>query len=122
MMNAANITASMAAATFSARRRSQSQSLSGTPLFQRVDLLEHPLWPVLRFVGSEVDLLRMRAERVLVGGIDLQPCFAELLRQLFLALQVLGGAPGDGFVRRRLEGFLLGRRHRVPRLEVVRQQ
>ena len=39
-----------------------------------------------------------------------------------LALQMLGGAPGDSVVGGRLEGLLPRRRHAVPGLEVHRQQ
>src|SRR2546422_9026800 len=126
MMNAANITASMAAATFSARRRSQAAASRITArasvllLFERVDLLEQPLRPRLRLVGGEVDLLRVRAEGILVRSVDLQPLLAEALGELGLALQVLGGAPVDRLVGGRLEGLLLRRPHAVPGLQVHR--
>src|SRR5260221_123605 len=66
-MKATNITASRPAATFSARRRSQGPAprrFTAT-LLQGVDFLEQPLGPLLRLVGSQVDLLRVCPERVL---------------------------------------------------------
>src|SRR5437016_2841216 len=124
MMNAANITASMAAATFSARRRNQAPAsrITWRALLQRVDLLEQPLRPRLRLVGGEINLLRVRTEGVLVRSVDVQPLLAEAVGELGLALQVLGGAPVDRLVGGRLEGLLLRRPHAVPGLQVHRQQ
>src|SRR5712691_9968393 len=104
-MKAANITASRPAATFSARRLSQAPVVRSdiARLFQRVDLLQHPLRPLLRLVGRQVDLLRMRPERVLVRNVDLQALLAEAVDQLRLALLVLRRAPRDRLVGGRLE-------------------
>src|ERR1043165_6254837 len=103
-MKATNITANSSATTFSARRRSQaSPAGTGIALLQRVDLLEHALRPLLRLVGAEVDLLRVGAERVLVGRVDLQALLLEAVGELGFALQVLGGAPRDRLVGGGLE-------------------
>src|SRR3954470_24497298 len=119
-MNAANITASIAAATFSARRRSQPPSarITRPGSLERVDLLEHALRPFLRLVRGEVDLLCMRAERVQIRRVDLQALLAEALGQLRLALLMLGRAPGDRLVGRRLERLLLFGRHAIPGFQV----
>ncbi len=112
MMNAANITASMAAATFSARRRSQAPASRITwrqVYLSALIFSSMPLRPRLRFVGGEVDLLRVRAEGVLVRHVDLQALLAEAVGELGFALQVLGGAPGDRLVGGGLEGLLLRR-------------
>src|SRR6266705_4281003 len=109
-MKATNITASRPAATFSARRCSQVPAFrrnTGT-LFQRADFFEHPFRPVLRLVGAEVDFLRVLAEGLDVRGVDLEAVLLpEGIRQLRLALQVLGRAPGKRLVDRGLEGLLL---------------
>src|SRR6185295_15816892 len=104
MMKARNIAPSKAAATFSARRRSQAPASRTTlpALLQRVDLLEHSLRPGFRLVRSQVDLLRVRAEGVLVRGVHLQPLLAEAVRQLRFSLGMLGRAPGDRLVGGRL--------------------
>src|SRR5258708_32307572 len=124
-MKATNIAASNPAATFSARRLSQAPVVCSdiARLFQRVDLLQHPLRPLLRLVGCQVDLPRMRPECVDIWGVDLEAVLLlESIGQLRLALHVLRRAPGERLVHRRLERLLLRRRHAVPSLQVQRAQ
>src|SRR5687768_3579481 len=91
-------------------------------LLHRVDLLEQARRPGLGFVGSEVDLLRVIAERGDVRRVHVGPLLLEALGQLGLALQVLGGAPRDGLVGGGLERLLLRGVHPVPRLHVDGEQ
>src|SRR5687767_7002568 len=121
MMNAKNITATIVAATFSARRRSQAPAsrIMRAPLLERVDLFEHALGPLLGLVGSQVNFLSMRAERGDVRGVDLEAVLlAESLRQFRFAFQVLIGAPFERLVDRGLRRLLLARREGVPQLQV----
>src|SRR4051812_38140864 len=97
-MKAMNIAASRPAATFSARLRSQAPVVPMDTLLQRVDLLEHPLRPLLRFIRGEVHLLRVRPERIYIRRIDLEALLLEALGQLGFALLVLRRAPGDRLV------------------------
>src|SRR4051812_36467100 len=108
-MNAANITASIAAAMFSARRRSQPPSarIIRPRSLERVDFFQHALRPFLCLVRGQVDLLCMCAERVQIRRVDLQALLAEALRQLRLALLMLRRAPGDRLVGGGLESLLL---------------
>src|SRR5436190_5485361 len=122
--NAANITPSIAAATSSARLRSQAASCRDTAsaLLQRRNFFKHALRPLLCLVRGEVDLLRVLAERLDVRCVDLQPGLLEALDELRLALQMLVRAPGERLVGRGLEALLVRPAHAIPGLQVHAQE